>query len=55
MSSFLVADYMDWFACRPIEPSATIAFTVIYLLVYFFTWNYFAAFAKQNGKAEALI
>jgi hypothetical protein len=55
MTSFLVADYMDWFAGRPMEPSATIAFTFIYLGVCFFTWNYFAAFAKQNGKAKASI
>jgi hypothetical protein len=54
MSSFLVADYMDWFAGRPMEPPATIAFTVIYLLVYFFTWNYFAAFAKRGVKMETL-
>ncbi|HNT77036.1 MAG TPA: hypothetical protein PKH77_18655 [Anaerolineae bacterium] len=54
MSGFLAADYIDWFAGRPMEPPATIAFTVIYLLVYGFTWNYFAAFAKPNGKAEAL-
>jgi hypothetical protein len=52
MTSFLVADYMDWFAGRPMEPPATIAFTVIYLGVCFFTWNYFAAFAKQSGQTE---
>ncbi len=52
MSGFLVADYMDWFAGRPMEPPATIAFTVIYLGVWFFTWNYFAAFAKQRVKIE---
>jgi hypothetical protein len=52
MSSFLVADYMDWFAGRLMDPPATIAFTVIYLLVYFFTWNYFAAFAKEAGASK---
>ncbi len=50
MSSFLFADYMDWFAGRPMEPVATIIFTGIYLLVYFFTWNYFAAFGKGARK-----
>lgn len=47
MTGFLVADYMDWFAGRPMEPPATIAFSVIYLLVYFFTWNYFASIKKR--------
>lgn len=46
MSSFLIADYIDWFAGRLLNPGATIAFTVVYLLVYFFTWNYFASFRK---------
>lgn len=55
MTSFLVADYMDWFAGRPMEPPATIAFTFIYVGVCFFTWNYFAAFAKRNGQTEASI
>jgi hypothetical protein len=55
MSSFLVADYMDWFAGRPMEPSATITFTFVYLGVCFFTWTYFAAFAKRSGQTEASI
>ncbi len=46
MSGFLIADYIDWFAGRLTTQGATIAFTVVYLLVYFFTWNYFAAFRK---------
>jgi len=46
MSSFLIADYIDWFAGRLKTQGATIAFTIVYLLVYFFTWNYFAAFGK---------
>lgn len=46
MSGFLVADYIDWFAGRLQEPAPTVAFTVIYLLVYFFTWNYFASLHK---------
>lgn len=52
MTSFLVADYMDWFAGRPMEPPATLAFTAIYLGVCFFTWNTFAAFAKRSGQME---
>lgn len=48
MSGFLVADYLDWFAGRLMDPAATIAFTVIYLLVYFFTWNYFTIFTKKS-------
>jgi hypothetical protein len=55
MTGFLVADYMDWFAGRLMDPPATIAFTVIYLLVYFFTWNFFAAFSKRTGKVDASI
>lgn len=49
MTSFLIADYIDWFAGRLISPGATIAFTVVYVLVYFFTWNYFSAFNKKKG------
>jgi hypothetical protein len=52
MTSFLVADYMDWFAARLQEPIPTVAFTFIYLGVCFFTWNYFAAFAKRSGKTK---
>ena len=51
MSSFLIADYMDWFAGRLTTQPATIAFTVVYLLVYLFTWNYFSAFGKQTAIA----
>jgi len=50
MTSFLVADYLDWFAGRLQQPIPTIAFTVIYLLVYFFTWNYFTAFSKGDAR-----
>lgn len=53
MSSFLIADYMDWFAGRLTTQSATIAFTVVYLLVYFFTWNYFAAFGKGAKQSPS--
>jgi hypothetical protein len=49
MTSFLIADYIEWFAGRLTTQGATIAFTVIYVLVYFFTWNYFSAF-NQNKQ-----
>ena len=48
MTSFLIADYIDWFAGRLLNPEATIAFTVVYILVYFFSWNYFSAFNKKK-------
>lgn len=48
MTSFLIADYIDWFTGRLVSPGATIAFTVVYVLVYFFTWNYFSAFNKKS-------
>jgi len=48
MTSFLIADYIDWFAGRLLNPTATIAFTFVYILVYFFTWNYFSAFHKKK-------
>jgi len=50
MSGFLVADYLDWFAGRLMNPAATIAFTVIYLLVYFFAWNYFIIFTRKSSN-----
>ncbi|MBA3072338.1 MAG: hypothetical protein FP831_01970 [Anaerolineae bacterium] len=50
MTSFLVADYLDWFAGRLQDPIPTIAFSVVYLFVCFFTWNYFHAFTQQNGQ-----
>lgn len=52
MTSFLVADYMDWFGGRLQDPIPTVAFTFIYLGVCFFTWNYFAAFTKRSNKTE---
>ncbi|MBN1890733.1 MAG: hypothetical protein JW850_22250 [Thermoflexales bacterium] len=51
MSGFLIADYIDWFAGRLTTQAATLAFTAIYLLVYFFTWNYFASFGKNTELA----
>lgn len=52
MSSFLIADYIDWFAGRLTTQGATIAFTIVYLLVYFFTWNYFASFGKKTKLVQ---
>ena len=49
MTSFLVADYMDWIAGRLAEPAATLAFTVVYILVYIITWNYFSTFRKGKN------
>jgi hypothetical protein len=53
MSGFLIADYIDWYAGRLTTQGTTIAFTVVYLLVYFFTWNYFAAFSKKAQLVSA--
>lgn len=50
MSGFLIADYIDWFAGRLEEPAATIAFSLVFLLVCFFTWNYYSALNKLTGK-----
>lgn len=47
MSSFLIADYYDWFSGKAIDYGATLAFTGVYLGVYFFLWNYLAAFKKS--------
>ena len=48
MTSFLIADYIEWFAGRSTWQAETITFTVVYMLVYFFTWNYFSAFNKKK-------
>ena len=48
MTSFLIADYIDWFAGRLTSQAATVAFTVVYVLVYFFSWNYFSIFRKKK-------
>ncbi|MBN2005601.1 MAG: hypothetical protein JXA21_19745 [Anaerolineae bacterium] len=53
MSSFLIADYIDWFAGRLKTQGATIAFTIVYLFVYFFAWNYFAAFGKKQNSPNS--
>jgi hypothetical protein len=54
MSSFLIADYMDWFAGRLTTQGITLAFTFIYLLVYFFTWNYFTSFGKGAKRLQQI-
>lgn len=53
MSGFLIADYIDWFAGRLTTQGATLAFTAVYILVYFFTWNYFAAFGRGAKREVA--
>jgi hypothetical protein len=55
MTTFLVADHIDWFA-RLIETAGSvIVFPVVYLLVNFSRWNYFASFAKRSGQAKTLL
>ena len=53
MTGFLIADYIDWFAGRLEAPGETIAFTFIYVGVYFFIWNYFRALGKGALKGTA--
>jgi hypothetical protein len=50
MTGFLIADYYDWYLGKLTTQGATIAFTVICLLAYFFTWNYFSAFKNKDAK-----
>lgn len=47
MTGFLSADYYDWYLGKLTTQGATIAFTVVCLLAYFFTWNYFSAFKNK--------
>ena len=48
MTGFLIADYYDWYLGKLTTQGATIAFTVVCLLAYFFTWNYFSAFKAES-------
>jgi hypothetical protein len=48
MTGFLIADYYDWYLGKLTTQGATIAFTVVCLLAYFFTWNYFSAFKTES-------
>jgi hypothetical protein len=51
MTSFLIADYINWFAGTATNQGAIITFSAIYILVYIFLWNYFSAF--KNRKKES--
>jgi hypothetical protein len=54
MTGFLIADYYDWYLGKLTTQGATIAFTLVCLLAYFFTWNYFSAFkTKWLDKKQA--
>ena len=48
MTSFLIADYMDWFAGRLPDYGPTLAFTFVNVGAYYFVWNYFAAFKAAS-------
>jgi hypothetical protein len=50
MTGFLIADYYDWYLGKLTTQGATIAFTVVCLLAYFFTWNYFSAFKNKATR-----
>lgn len=50
MTGFLSADYYDWYLGKLTTQGATIAFTMVCLLAYFFTWNYFSAFKNKETK-----
>jgi hypothetical protein len=50
MTGFLIADYYDWYLGKLTTQGATLAFTAICLLAYFFTWNYFSAFKNKVKK-----
>lgn len=55
MTSFLIADYINWFNGVADNQSAIITFTIVYVLVYVFSWNYFSAFTKQKQyKLQAI-
>lgn len=48
MTSFLIADYINWFTGVATNQGAIITFTVVYVMVYFFSWNYFSAFGSTK-------
>lgn len=50
MTSFLIADYIEWFVGRSTSQAATVAFSAVYVLVYFFSWNYFSAILKKKNS-----
>jgi hypothetical protein len=48
MTSFLLADYYDWYIGKLTEVWPTIAFTIVNLLAYGFVWNYFHTLRKKD-------
>ena len=50
MTSFLIADYINWFSGVANNQGAIIAFSIIYIFVYIFSWNYFSAFVKTEAQ-----
>jgi len=49
VTSFLLADYIDWAAGRLADYVPTLVFTGVDLLACFFVWNYFSAFEKRKA------
>jgi hypothetical protein len=47
VTGFLIADYIHWFAGTLENKAATVTFTIVVLLAYFFTWNYFKTFERM--------
>lgn len=52
MTGFLIADYYDWYLGKLASPAATLIFTAVCVLAYFFTWNYFSAFKEGHSAQE---
>jgi hypothetical protein len=50
MTSFLIADDINWFAGKAINQGAIIIFSAIYILVYLFSGNYFSTFRNQKKE-----
>ncbi len=55
MTSFLIADYINWFNGNADNQGAIITFSIVYVLVYVFSWNYFSAFTKQKHPKLQMI
>ncbi len=47
MTSFLMADYYNWFTGNLADPVPTIAFTIVNVLAFGFVWNYFSSLKKN--------
>jgi hypothetical protein len=48
MTSFLIADYINWLAGTATNQGVIITFSIIYILIYIFSWNYFSTFRNQK-------